>query len=170
MMKKILLLSDTHSFLDSRILDYAKDADEIWHAGDIGTFEVTDALQQIKPLRAVFGNIDNAAIRQQFPEDLFFELEGVSVFMTHIGGRPKRYVKGISDKLTKLKPQVFICGHSHILKVAFDSDRELLYINPGAAGRHGFHKKQTLIRFELTNGNIQDLVVIELADKASSDT
>ena len=170
MMKKILLLSDTHSFLDSRILDYAKDADEIWHAGDIGTFEVTDALQQIKPLRAVFGNIDNAAIRQQFPEDLFFELEGVSVFMTHIGGRPKRYAKGISDKLTKLKPQVFICGHSHILKVAFDSDRELLYINPGAAGRHGFHKKQTLIRFELTNGNIQDLVVIELADKASSDT
>jgi putative phosphoesterase len=170
MMKKILLLSDTHSFLDSRILDYAKDADEIWHAGDIGTFEVTDALQQIKPLRAVFGNIDDAAIRQQFPENLFFELEGVSVFMTHIGGRPKRYVKGISDKLTKLKPQVFICGHSHILKVAFDSDRELLYINPGAAGRHGFHKKQTLIRFELTNGNIQDLVVIELADKASSDT
>jgi putative phosphoesterase len=170
MMKKILLLSDTHSFLDSRILDYAKDADEIWHAGDIGTFEVTDALQQIKPLRAVFGNIDDAAIRQQFPENLFFELEGVSVFMTHIGGRPKRYVKGISDKLTKLKPQVFICGHSHILKVAFDSDRELLYINPGAAGRHGFHKKQTLIRFELTNGNIKDLVVIELADKASSDT
>jgi len=170
MMKKILLRPATHSSLDSRILDYAKDVDEIWHAGDIGTFEVTDALQQIKPLRAVFGNIDNAAIRQQFPEDLFFELEGVSVFMTHIGGRPKRYAKGISDKLTKLKPQVFICGHSHILKVAFDSDRELLYINPGAAGRHGFHKKQTLIRFELTNGNIQDLVVIELADKASSDT
>lgn len=170
MMKKILLLSDTHSFLDSRILDYVKDVDEIWHAGDIGAFEVTDALQQIKPLRAVFGNIDNAAIRQQFPEDLFFELEGVSVFMTHIGGRPKRYAKGISDKLTKLKPQVFICGHSHILKVAFDSNRELLYINPGAAGRHGFHKKQTIIRFELTNGNIKDLVVIELADKASSDT
>ena len=170
MMKKILLLSDTHSFLDPRVLGYSKDVDEIWHAGDIGSFEVTDALQKLKPLRAVYGNIDHARIRQQFPEDLFFELEGVGVFMTHIGGRPKRYAKGIAEKLTKLKPQLFVCGHSHILKVAYDKDRELLYINPGAAGKHGFHKKQTLIKFELTNGKAQNLIVIELADKTPSDT
>jgi len=169
MMKKILLLSDTHSFLDSRVLDYAKDADEIWHAGDIGNLNVTDSLRNLKPLRAVYGNIDNATIRQEFPEDLFFELEGVSVFMTHIGGKPNRYAKGISEKLSKLKPQLFICGHSHILKVAFDKSRELLYVNPGAAGKHGFHKKQTLIKFELANGKAQNLVVIELADKTSAD-
>lgn len=165
MMKKILLLSDTHSFLDPRVLGYAKEVDEIWHAGDIGSFEVTDALQKLKPLRAVYGNIDNAMIRQQFPEDLFFELEGVRVFMTHIGGRPKRYAKGISEKLNKLKPQLFVCGHSHILKVVFDKDIGLLYMNPGAVGKHGFHKKQTLIKFELANGSAQNLVVIELADK-----
>ncbi len=169
MMKKILLLSDTHSFLDARILDYAKDVDEIWHAGDIGSFEVTDALQKLKPLRAVYGNIDNAIIRQQFPEDLFFELEGVTVFMTHIGGRPKRYANGIPEKLRRIKPQLFICGHSHILKVAYDNDKELLYINPGAAGKHGFHKKQTLIKFELANGKAQHLVVIELGDKTAAD-
>ena len=169
MMKKILLLSDTHSFLDSRVLDYAKDADEIWHAGDIGNLNVTDALRNLKPLRAVYGNIDNATIRQEFTDDLFFELEGVRVFMTHIGGKPNRYAKGISEKLSKLKPQLFICGHSHILKVAFDKSRELLYINPGAAGKHGFHKKQTLIKFELANGKAQNLVVIELADKTATD-
>ena len=99
----------------------------------------------------------------------FFELEGVRVFMTHIGGKPNRYAKGISEKLSKLKPQLFICGHSHILKVAFDKSRELLYINPGAAGKHGFHKKQTLIKFELANGKAQNLVVIELADKTATD-
>ena len=169
MMKKILLLSDTHSFLDSRVLDYAKEADEIWHSGDIGNLNVTDALRNLKPLRAVYGNIDNATIRQEFKEDLFFELEGVRVFMTHIGGKPNRYAKGISEKLSKLKPQLFICGHSHILKVAFDKSRELLYINPGAAGKHGFHKKQTLIKFELANGKAQNLVVIELADKTATD-
>lgn len=169
MMKKILLLSDTHSFLDSRVLEYAKDADEIWHAGDIGNLNVTDALRNLKPLRAVYGNIDNATIRQEFTDDLFFELEGVRVFMTHIGGKPNRYAKGISEKLSKLKPQLFICGHSHILKVAYDKSRELLYINPGAAGKHGFHKKQTLIKFELANGKAQNLVVIELADKTAAD-
>ena len=170
MMKKILLLSDTHSFLDPRVLGYAKDVDEIWHAGDIGNLDVTDALQKLKPLRAVYGNIDNATIRQEFPEDLFFEIEGVSVFMTHIGGRPNRYAIGISEKLSVLKPQLFICGHSHILKVAFDKNSALLYINPGAAGKHGFHKKQTLIKFEIANGKAQNLVVIELADKTPSDS
>ena len=170
MMKKILLLSDTHGFLDPRVLGYAKNVDEIWHAGDIGNLNVTDALKKLKPIRAVYGNIDNATIRQEFPEDLFFELEGVSVFMTHIGGKPYKYAKGIPEKLSTLKPQLFICGHSHILKVAFDKNKELLYINPGAAGKHGFHRKQTLIKFELTNGKAQNLVVIELANKTTSNS
>jgi putative phosphoesterase len=169
MMKKILLLSDTHSFLDSRVLEYAKEVDEIWHAGDIGSFEVTDALERIKPLRAVYGNIDNAALRQQFPEEMYFELEGVKVFMTHIGGRPKRYAKGISDKLITLKPDLFVCGHSHILKVGYDDIKSALYLNPGAVGKHGFHKKQTMLQFELSNGKAQNLVVIELGDKTPTD-
>ena len=170
MMKKILLLSDTHSFLDPRILGYAKEVDEIWHAGDIGNLEVIDTLQKLKPLRAVHGNIDNALIRQEFPKDLHFQLEGVSVFMTHIGARPTRYAKGIAEKLTDVKPQLFICGHSHTLKVDYDKKKELIYINPGAAGKHGFHKKQTLIKFELAKGKAQNLIVIELADKTTSDT
>ncbi len=169
MMKKILLLSDTHSFLDSRVLEYAKDVDEIWHAGDIGNFDVTDALERTKPLRAVYGNIDNAALRQQFPEEMYFELEGVKVFMTHIGGRPKRYAKGISDKLKTLKPDLFVCGHSHILKVGYDTSKSVLYLNPGAVGKHGFHKKQTMLRFELHEGKAQNLVVIELGDKTPTD-
>ncbi len=167
MMKKILLLSDTHSFLDSRVANYAKDVDEIWHAGDIGSFEVTDALEQIRPLRVVYGNIDNAAIRSQFKEDLFFTVAGVSVFMTHIGGKPPRYAKGISEKLMRLKPDIFVCGHSHILKVTFDKKHNLLFMNPGAVGKHGFHKKQTMLRFELANGKAQNLVVIELGDESS---
>jgi putative phosphoesterase len=165
MMKKILLLSDTHSFLDPRVLDYAMEVDEIWHAGDIGAFEVTDALEKIKPLKVVYGNIDNSRIRSQFDEDLFFTVEGVRVFMTHIGGKPPRYAKGIVEKLQRLKPDIFICGHSHILKVAFDKKHNLLFMNPGAAGKHGFHKKQTIIRFEIEAGKAKNLVVIELGDK-----
>lgn len=162
MMKKILLLSDTHSFLDLRVLGYAKKADEIWHAGDIGSFDVTDSLQAIKPLRAVYGNIDNAAIRQHFSAELFFKIEGVTIFMTHIGGKPKKYAKGISEKLLALKPDIFICGHSHILNVAYDDNKSLLYMNPGAVGKHGFHKKQTMLQFEVENGKAQNLMVIEL--------
>ena len=165
MMKKILLLSDTHSFLDPRVLDYAKDVDEIWHAGDIGAFEVTDSLEKIKLLKVVYGNIDNASIRSQFDEDLFFTVEGMRVFMTHIGGKPPLYAKGIAEKLESLKPDIFICGHSHILKVTFDKKHKLLFMNPGAVGKHGFHKKQTMIRFEITAGKLQNLVVIELGDK-----
>ena len=168
MMKKILLLSDTHSFLDDRVLKYAKEVDEIWHAGDIGSFDVTDALERIKPLRAVYGNIDNASIRQEFPSEMYFELEGVTIFMTHIGGRPKRYANGISEKLTTLKPDLFICGHSHILNVAYDDSKSVLYLNPGAVGKHGFHKKQTMLRFELNKGKAQNLVVIALGEKASA--
>ncbi len=162
MIKKILLLSDTHGFLDHRVLGYAAKVDEIWHAGDIGDFSVTDALAHIKPLRAVYGNIDNAAIRQQFAETLFFELEGVNVLMTHIGGKPYKYAKGVAAYIEQYKPDVFICGHSHILRIEYDKKSNMLYINPGAAGKHGFHKKQTLVQFELHKGAIQNLVVIEL--------
>jgi putative phosphoesterase len=169
MMKKILLLSDTHSFLDPRVLGYAEAVDEIWHAGDIGAFEVTDALEKIKPLRVVYGNIDNARIRSQFDESLFFTIDGLRVFMTHIGGKPPRYAKGIKEKLARLNPDLFICGHSHILKVAYDKKHELLFMNPGAAGKHGFHKKQTMIRFEIAAGKAQNLVVIELGDKPGKD-
>lgn len=166
MIKKILLLSDTHGFLDNRVLNYAADVDEIWHAGDIGDFSVTNALEKIKPLRAVYGNIDNAAIRQQFGETLFFELEGVNVFMIHIGGKPYKYAKGVAEQIERLKPDVFVCGHSHILRVEYDKKRAMLYINPGAAGKHGFHKKQTLVQFELYKGAVQNLVVIELGTQA----
>ncbi len=168
MMKKILLLSDTHGFLDPRIVKYTKGVDEIWHAGDIGDISVTDELQKLKPLRAVYGNIDNATLRQEFPKEMVFDIDGVSVFMTHIGGRPKKYAKGISEILQTVKPHIFVCGHSHILKVAFDNERNMLFMNPGAAGKHGFHKKQTLITFEIANKKAQNLVVIELGDKTSS--
>lgn len=170
MIKKILLLSDTHGFLDERVLDYAAKVDEVWHAGDIGDFGITDALEKIKPLRVVYGNIDNAAIRQQFEESLFFELEGVKVFMIHIGGKPYKYAKGVAEKIERLKPDLFVCGHSHILRVEFDKKRSMLYINPGAAGKHGFHKKQTLVQFELYKGAVQNLVVIELGTKTIKDS
>ena len=165
MMKKILLLSDTHSFLDPRVLGYAEEVDQIWHAGDIGSFEVTDTLAKIKPLKVVYGNIDNASIRSQFDEDLFFITGGIRVFMTHIGGKPPLYAKGIGEKLKYLNPDIFICGHSHILKVSFDKKNKLLFMNPGAVGKHGFHKKQTMIRFEIKGKKVQNLVVIELGDK-----
>ncbi len=169
MIKKILLLSDTHGFLDNRIIKYARAADEIWHAGDIGDFSVTDALEKIKPLRVVYGNIDNASIRQHFDESLFFELEGVNVLMLHIGGKPTKYAKGVGEQIDQLKPDVFVCGHSHILRVEYDKKRSVLYLNPGAAGKHGFHKKQTLLQFELSKGRVQNLTVIELGEETISD-
>src|SRR5210317_817815 len=131
-MKKILLLSDTHSYIDDQILKHANWADEVWHAGDIGNIEVTDKLKTIKPVRAVYGNIDNSEIR--------FEVEGVSIWMTHIGGYPKRYDSRIKNKLHANPPNLFISGHSHILKVMHDKELDLLHMNPGAAGKHGFHQ------------------------------
>lgn len=169
MMKKILLLSDTHGFLDTRILSYAKDVDEIWHAGDIGSFDITDMLEATKPIRVVYGNIDDASIRQQFDEELFFELEGVKVLMTHIGGKPKKYAKGVSQRIDALNPDLFVCGHSHILRVEYDQSKKVLYLNPGAAGKHGFHKKQTFLLFEISDGKAQNLVVVELGDTTSED-
>jgi len=161
-MKKILLLSDTHYYIDDKILKYVKQADEVWHAGDIGNIEVTDLISKVKPVRAVFGNIDNSIIRTEFPLDNKFELEGVTVWITHIGGYPNRYDYRIKAAITKNPPKIFISGHSHILKVIYDKKLNLLHLNPGAAGKHGFHKIRTMLRFEIDKGNITNLEIIEL--------
>ena len=164
-MKKILLLSDTHSYIDDQILKFVKLADEVWHAGDIGDLEVTDSIKKLKPLRAVYGNIDDNKARSEFPLDLKFTLEGVSVWMTHIGGYPNKYNLRIREEIQKNPPKLFICGHSHILKVQYDKKLELLHLNPGAAGKHGFHKIRTMMRFELENAAIKNLEIIELATR-----
>ncbi|CAM4291593.1 metallophosphoesterase family protein [Gillisia limnaea] len=161
-MKKILLLSDTHSHIDDRILHYIAEADEVWHAGDIGNPEVTDKIKELKPLRAVFGNIDDHEIRKEFPLNQRFLCEGVDVWITHIGGYPGKYSPAIREEIQKNPPKLFICGHSHILKVMPDKKLDLLHMNPGAAGKYGFHKKRTMLRFNIDEGNIMDLVVIEL--------
>ncbi len=161
-MKRILLLSDTHSHIDERILHYVSEADEIWHAGDIGDLKVTDKIKELKPLRAVYGNIDDHEIRKEFPLNQRFLCEGVDVWITHIGGYPGRYSPAIREEIQKNPPKLFICGHSHILKVMPDKKLDLLHMNPGAAGKYGFHKKRTMLRFNIDGGNITDLVVIEL--------
>jgi putative phosphoesterase len=164
--KKILLLSDTHSHIDDQILKFVKQADEVWHAGDIGNLRVTDAIQQLKPLRAVYGNIDDKDARAEFPLNNRFEVEGVSVWMTHIGGYPNKYNQRVRAELQANPPKLFICGHSHILKVQYDKKLELLHLNPGAAGKHGFHKVRTMLRFSLENTAIKDLEIIELAKRS----
>lgn len=164
-MKKILLLSDTHSYIDDQILKFIKQADEIWHAGDIGNLEVTDAIKKLKPLRAVFGNIDDKDARAEFPLDAKFSVEDVSVWMTHIGGYPHRYNQRIREEITMNPPKIFISGHSHILKVQYDKKLDLLHLNPGAAGNHGFHKIRTMLRFEIDEAAIKNLEIIELATR-----
>ena len=161
-MKKILLLSDTHGHVDDHMMKYVKESDEVWHAGDIGTTQVTDTISSLKPLRAVFGNIDNHELRLSFPEELLFECEDINIYMTHIGGRPSRYAKGISEKIKSIKPKIFICGHSHILKIQYDKVNQLLFINPGAIGKHGFHKVRTMVRFEIDKSDIKNMEVIEV--------
>jgi putative phosphoesterase len=164
-MKKILLLSDTHSYIDDQILKFVQQADEVWHAGDIGDLSVTDAIKKIKPLRAVFGNIDDKDARTEFPLDAKFTVEKVSVWMTHIGGYPNKYNQRIREEITKNPPKIFIAGHSHILKVVYDKKLNLLHLNPGAAGNHGFHKVRTMLRFDLDNGDIKNMEIIELAKR-----
>jgi putative phosphoesterase len=161
-MKKIVLLSDTHSFVDEQILKYVRQADEVWHAGDIGAIAVADTLQKETPLRAVYGNIDDKNVRAEHPLDAKFICEGISVWMTHIGGYPNKYNQRIREEIRQNPPKLFISGHSHILKVQFDQKLNLLHMNPGAAGKHGFHKVRTLLRFELNNGEIKNLEVVEL--------
>lgn len=163
-MKKIGLLSDTHSYWDDKFLTYFESCDEIWHAGDIGTLELAYKLNSIKPLRAVYGNIDGHEVRAVYPEFLRFRIEGVDVLITHIGGYPGKYIPVVKNILETHPPSLFICGHSHILKVMYDSKYKCLDINPGAAGKFGFHKVRTIVRFVIEGGNIQDLEVIELAN------
>ena len=164
-MKKILLLSDTHSHLDEKILKYVRLADEVWHAGDIGNLAVTDELKKLKPLRVVYGNIDNAEARSEFPLNNRFWCEKVDVLITHIGGYPGKYNASIREELQKNPPKLFICGHSHILKVIFDKKLNLLHMNPGAAGIHGFHQVRTMLRFEINGDKIQNLEIIELGNR-----
>lgn len=164
-MKKILLLSDTHSHLDEKILKYVRLADEVWHAGDIGDLAVTDELKKLKPLRAVYGNIDNAEARSEFPLNNRFWCEKVDVLITHIGGYPGKYNASIREELQNNPPKLFICGHSHILKVIFDKKLNLLHMNPGAAGIHGFHQVRTMLRFEIDGDKIQNLEIIELGNR-----
>jgi len=161
-MKKILLLSDTHSYVDNQILKFVKQADEVWHAGDIGDLKVTDAIKKLKPLRAVYGNIDSTEARMEFPLDNRFTVENVDVWITHIGGYPNRYSPRVREEIKKNPPKIFISGHSHILKVQFDKKLDLLHLNPGAAGKHGFHKVRTMLRFKIDGDKIIELEIIEL--------
>ncbi|WP_375325151.1 metallophosphoesterase family protein [Flagellimonas sp. GZD32] len=164
-MTKILLLSDTHGHLDDTILKYAAQADEIWHAGDIGSLSVTDKLEALKPVRGVHGNIDDHVIQKEFPENNRFMCEGVDVWITHIGGYPNRYNIRIREEIKNNPPKLFICGHSHILKVMHDKKLNLLHMNPGACGKHGFHQVRTMLRFVINGDKISDLEVIELGKR-----
>lgn len=164
-MKKILLLSDTHSHIDETMLKYIQLADEVWHAGDIGNLAVTDTIKKIKLLRAVFGNIDDAKARLEFPLHNRFMCEKVSVWITHIGGYPGKYNPEIRDELKRNPPQLFICGHSHILKVQYDKNLNFLHMNPGACGKSGFHTVRTMLRFLIDDDKIKDLEIIEIGSK-----
>ena len=160
-MKKILLISDTHGYIDDKILYYCKLADEVWHAGDIGSIEVVEKIRQLKPFKGVYGNIDNRVIRNEFPLDNRFGCENIKVWITHIGGYPSRYSKRVSEELKSAKVDLFICGHSHILKIMTYKKHDLLHINPGAIGKHGFHNKRTMVRFEIDGKKIENLEIIE---------
>lgn len=164
-MKKILLLSDTHGYIDERILKYAGEADEVWHAGDIGTTAVSDALKKVKPFKAVFGNIDGGEVRKEFPLNNRFMCEEVDVWITHIGGYPGRYSPAVKEEIKINPPRIFISGHSHILKVMNDKKLGVLHMNPGAAGKQGFHQMRTMLRFVIEGKDIRDLEVIELGKK-----
>ena len=160
-MKKILLISDTHGFIDDKIIKHAKEVNEIWHAGDIGDIRVTDILKKIKPVRAVYGNIDNNIVRSEFSMDCKFICNGLNIWITHIGGYPGKYLKRIKDILEYEKIDILIFGHSHILKIIYDKKYDLLHINPGAVGKAGFHKKRTMVKFEINNKKIENLEIIE---------
>lgn len=163
-MKRIGLLSDTHGYWDERYLKYFEECDEIWHAGDIGSKEVMDRLMAFKPFRGVYGNIDGQDIRKILPEINRFMLEGADILIKHIGGYPGKYDSQIKKILNISAPTLFISGHSHILKVKYDKEYGMLHINPGAAGKYGFHTVRTIVRFSIELGNFSDLEVIELKD------
>ncbi len=162
-MIQVGLISDTHGYLHPEIIKVLEGCDEIWHAGDIGTIDIVQQLQNLgKTLRVVYGNIDGQDIRLQVPHDLVWVVGGMKVFMTHIGGYPGKYVATVKRKLLEEKPDIYVCGHSHILKVIYDKDLNLLHINPGACGKEGFHRVKTMIRFAIDEGKVKDMAVIEL--------
>jgi putative phosphoesterase len=163
-LKKIGLISDTHGWLDEKVFEHFKSCDEIWHAGDFGA-AVAEKLQPFKILRGVFGNIDDQQVRGIFPEQLVFMCEEVKVLMRHIGGSSPRYNPETKKQLITHQPQLFICGHSHILKVMYDNDLQCLYMNPGAAGKQGWHKMRTIIRFVIDEKEIKNCEVIELGKR-----
>ena len=164
-MKKIGLLSDTHGHWDDRYIKYFSNCDEIWHAGDIGDIQIMDQLKKITKVRGVYGNIDNHIIRAEYPLHQKFVLEKINVWITHIGGSPYRYIKSIRNEIYQNPPKLFICGHSHICKVQLDRNLQMLYMNPGAAGIKGIHKVRTILKFNLDNGDIKGLEVIELGKR-----
>jgi uncharacterized protein len=164
---RIGLLSDTHGFCNEDILRYLETCDEIWHAGDIGENEVLEKLTGHKPLRIVFGNIDTVIMQKTLPEDLFFELEGFRILITHIAGNPPAYNKRVKGLIREHKPNILVCGHSHILKIGWDKENTLWYMNPGAAGKHGFHAMRTMLRFTLVQGKIENAEVIELGKRGA---
>jgi uncharacterized protein len=164
---RIGLLSDTHGHVDPKIYNYFSECDEIWHAGDFGNMQVIDELKKFKPLRAVYGNIDDHKIRLVFPLNSLFICEGLKVFITHIGGYPGHYSPAAKQMILSERPGLFICGHSHILKVMPDKNFNLLHMNPGAAGNYGFHKIKTLLRFTVQKAKVKDVEVIELGLRGS---
>lgn len=165
-MTKIGLLSDTHGFLDPKVLKHFAGVDEIWHAGDIGSLEVIDQLRQFKPLRIVHGNIDDHQIRQEAKLSEVFTIEKIKVAMTHIAGKPGKYVKDAFDLIEQEKPDLFVCGHSHILLVQQDPRFKMLWLNPGACGIKGFHKVRTLLRFGIDDGKVVQMEAIELGSRS----
>ena len=169
-MTRIGILSDTHGYLDENIFYYFKDVDLIFHAGDIGTQEVTDKLKAFKPLYAVYGNIDGQELRAEFPENQLVEIEGCKVFITHIAGAVGKYNARVNNIIQQQRPDVLVCGHSHIVKVIKDPKYDFLHINSGAAGVHGFHKMRTIIRFEIENGKPQRMELIELGIRGKTGT
>ncbi|WP_420460562.1 metallophosphoesterase family protein [Neolewinella sp.] len=166
---RIGLLSDTHSYLDPVILEHFRNCDEIWHAGDVGDVAVLDTLEAAKPLRAVYGNIDDVTVRRRLPLNQQFIAADLPVLITHIGGYPGRYTPRVRGLLDELHPRLYICGHSHILKVMMDKQRGVLHINPGACGRHGFHRMRTVVRFVIDRGRVENLEVIELGLRGQID-
>jgi len=164
-MTHIGLISDTHGFLDENIFKHFDQCDEIWHAGDFGNISIAEKLKALKPLRGVYGNIDGSDIRNVYPEKLFWQCEEVKIFMIHIGGYPPKYTTAIKKEIIEQKPKMFICGHSHILKVMYDAQLECLHINPGAAGNQGWHKMRTIIRFVIDGSDIKNCEVIELGKR-----
>jgi hypothetical protein len=166
-LKKIGIISDTHSFLDQQVFQYFKDVDEIWHAGDIGNLELTNEIEKHKKLRAVFGNIDSHEVRAVFPKHEIIQIEGCVILMIHIAGAFGKYNDETKKLILEHKPNILVCGHSHIVKIAFDQKYNLLYINSGAAGKHGFHKMRTILRFELNDGKPQNMELIELGSRAA---